>query len=421
MESCKVLENRRDICTTYRVCSTVMFVLIAVVFLTPNGSSALLNSSTLEDSLNKHDRRFRPNHGGSPVNVSIGIHVESLSAIKESTMDYSMTIFFRLYWEDARLAFDGEQYETFAGDDMNNIWIPDIFFLYEKNAKHHDVTVTNRMLKVFPNGGLWMSTRITLMLACNMNLVKFPMDRQRCSVEMMSYAYTTRDVVLVVKKEDMEVEDKLEIPRFKLTKHYTDNTLVTYSTGNFSCAIIHFEFARQLQSYVLTVYVPSVLLVIIAWLSFWIDAEAAPARVSVGVTTVLTVTTMTSGIQETLPIVTYAKAMDVWLFACLLFVFCSLLEYAFANYLLIVERRRFYKRNRKKQPDASFGRGNGSSPGAAFFAFNYELTFLDINRGAGAPIWTARYLDKVSRWIFPIAFVGFNLFYWPFYLLTEDN
>ena len=82
---------------------------------------------------------------------------------------------------------------------------------------------------------------------------------------------------------------------------------LSFHTGNFSCAIIHFEFSRQLQSYVLTVYVPSVLLVIIAWLSFWIDAEAAPARVSVGVTTVLTVTTMTSGIQETLPIVTYAK------------------------------------------------------------------------------------------------------------------
>ena len=70
-----------------------------------------------------------------------------------------MTIFFREYWHDSRLAFEGETYETFAGDDMKNLWIPDIFFLYEKNAKHHDVTVTNRMLKVYPDGGIWMSTR----------------------------------------------------------------------------------------------------------------------------------------------------------------------------------------------------------------------------------------------------------------------
>ena len=62
-----------------------------------------------------------------------------------------------------------------------------------------------------------------------------------------------------------------------------------------------------MQSYILTVYVPNLLLVIIAWLSFWIDAEAAPARVALGVTTILTVTTMTTNIQETLPVVTYVK------------------------------------------------------------------------------------------------------------------
>ena len=74
-----------------------------------------------------------------------------------------------------------------------------------------------------------------------------------------------------------------------------------------------------MQSYVLTVYVPNLLLVIIAWLSFWIDAEAAPARVALGVTTILTVTTMTTNIQETLPVVTYLKV--------------NVLNFAFGNWL----------------------------------------------------------------------------------------
>ena len=78
-------------------------------------------------------------------------------------------------------------------------------------------------------------------------------------------------------------------------------------TGDYSAAKVTFHFSRHLQSYVLTVFIPSSLIVAIAWLSFWIDASAAPARVSLGITTVLTITTMTAGIQETMPLVTYAK------------------------------------------------------------------------------------------------------------------
>ena len=52
---------------------------------------------------------------------------------------------------------------------------------------------------------------------------------------------------------------------------------------------------------------PSLLLVIISWMSFWIDAHAAPARVSLGITTVMTSTTMTAAMQETFPDATGAK------------------------------------------------------------------------------------------------------------------
>ena len=57
----------------------------------------------------------------------------------------------------------------------------------------------------------------------------------------------------------------------------------------------------------LVAYVPSLLLVVLAWVSFWIDAQAAPARVTLGVTTVLTATTLTANTQESLPTETHAK------------------------------------------------------------------------------------------------------------------
>jgi hypothetical protein len=46
--------------------------------------------------------------------------------------------------------------------------------------------------------------------------------------------------------------------------------------------------------------------------SFWLDRTAVPARVTLGVTTLLTMTTQTSGINAKLPPVSYSKAIDIW-------------------------------------------------------------------------------------------------------------
>ena len=58
---------------------------------------------------------------------------------------------------------------------------------------------------------------------------------------------------------------------------------------------------RQQEYYLIQIYIPSVLIVILSWVSFWIDIHAVPARVSLGLLTVLTITTQQSGISAKLP------------------------------------------------------------------------------------------------------------------------
>ena len=50
-------------------------------------------------------------------------------------------------------------------------------------------------------------------------------------------------------------------------------------------------FKREFSYYLLTIYVPCCMLVIVSWVSFWLDPNAVPARVSLGVTTLLTMST----------------------------------------------------------------------------------------------------------------------------------
>lgn len=67
--------------------------------------------------------------------------------------------------------------------------------------------------------------------------------------------------------------------------------------------------------------------------------DAVPARISLGVLCVLTMTTQSSGIRNSLPRVSYIKAIDVWMSMGLVFVFAALLEYAYIN----VQTRRHVK------------------------------------------------------------------------------
>ena len=71
----------------------------------------------------------------------------------------------------------------------------------------------------------------------------------------------------------------------------------------------------------------------LSWVSFWIDIEAVPARITLGLLTILTMTTQASSISERLPRVSYVKAIDVWMAMCLVMVFGALIEYSTVNVL----------------------------------------------------------------------------------------
>ena len=106
---------------------------------------------------------------------------------------------------------------------------------------------------------------------------------------------------------------------------------------------------RDLAFHMIQTYIPSVLIVVLSWVSFWLSYDAVPARISLGVLTVLTMTTMASGMAPHLPRVSYVKAMDVWLSTCQFFVFAALIEFALVNVLARSQRQNEDAARRKKE------------------------------------------------------------------------
>ncbi|GFY46511.1 glycine receptor subunit alphaZ1 [Trichonephila inaurata madagascariensis] len=105
-------------------------------------------------------------------------------------------------------------------------------------------------------------------------------------------------------------------------------------SGNFTCLAVVFNLKRRLGYHLFHTYVPTTLIVVMSWISFWIRPEAIPARVTLGVTSLLTLATQNTQSQSSLPPVSYVKAIDVWMSSCTVFVFMSLMEFAVVNHYM---------------------------------------------------------------------------------------
>ncbi|ELT89329.1 hypothetical protein CAPTEDRAFT_127634, partial [Capitella teleta] len=98
----------------------------------------------------------------------------------------------------------------------------------------------------------------------------------------------------------------------------------------FSCKYVALELQGEVSFYLIQHYIPSMLIVMISWLSFYLDLRSVPARIILGLLKVLTMTTKSS----LLPKVSYIKAIDKWMTICLAFVCAAFVEYSMAIVLI---------------------------------------------------------------------------------------
>ncbi|CBY14487.1 unnamed protein product [Oikopleura dioica] len=288
-----------------------------------------------------YDRRIRPNAGITPKNVNVSLYVSSIDSITETTMDYRMTVFLRMRWIDPRnfrkvflAAFSICKLQPANFCFRHGIWIPDLFFFNEKKAAFHEIITQNRLLRISPNGSIYVSIRISIVLSCHMQLEKFPMDMQQCYIQAESFGYNMNDLAFKWSADkSIDMPGGIALPQFKIMGHKLADCTKSYTSGQYTCLRATFVLKREIGYYMIQIYIPSFLIVVLSWVSFWIAVEATPARVSLGITTVLTITSMRSEAGSSLPKVSYVKAIDIWLSLCMAFVFAALLEFAVANYL----------------------------------------------------------------------------------------
>lgn len=84
-------------------------------------------------------------------------------------------------------------------------------------------------------------------------------------------------------------------------------------------------FAREFSYYLIQVYIPCIMFVILAYFSFWIDTKETPTRLGISLSSLLVLSVGTYNLNSTLAPISYTKAIDIWTGVCLTFLFASVL------------------------------------------------------------------------------------------------
>ena len=76
--------------------------------------------------------------------------------------------------------------------------------------------------------------------------------------------------------------DKLELPQFKVAQYRTNTYIEREATGAYVRLSLSFLFKRYIGYFIFQTYLPSILIVMLSWVSFWISHQAISARVALG-------------------------------------------------------------------------------------------------------------------------------------------
>eukprot|EP00062_Callorhinchus_milii_P006884 gi/632948257/ref/XP_007889491.1/ PREDICTED: gamma-aminobutyric acid receptor subunit gamma-3 [Callorhinchus milii] len=377
----------------------------------------------LNQLLKEYDRKLRPDIGIKPTVIDVDIFVNSIGPVSSINMEYTIDIFFAQTWTDDRLRFNSTmKILTLNSNMVGLIWIPDTIFRNSKTAEAHWITTPNQLLRI------WNDGKILYTLS--------QMD-----------GYPKEEMIYRWRKNSVEASDQKSWRLYQFDFLGLRNTteIVESTAGEYVVMTVYFDLSRRMGYFTIQTYIPCILTVVLSWVSFWIKKDATPARTALGITTVLTMTTLSSIARKSLPKVSYVTAMDLFVTVCFLFVFAALMEYAALNYYTCCKKPTCTKKKKSFNPLEKFQNYSvlNVGPTSAVITINnsmywqefedacvYECldgkdcqSFFCCYEECRSGLWRKGRihidilkLDTYSRVFFPTSFLLFNLVYWVAYL-----
>lgn len=216
---------------------------------------------------------------GLPVEVQLGIAFIDISGFDENKGLFSATIDIRARWDDLRLANPsapaGAPPQTMIGDaareKMKSIWVPPLII---GNAEG-EPSQSDYGLRIYPTGRVELMRRVTGDFKVDIDLNRFPFDRQDLPVQVRVKDYPVTQVALRITQPDIEFSrpsQSVEIQDWKigLVDMRSEAAKGWYNTAE-AQVVAALDVQRKPGLIVASIFIPLTASLLIPLLALWLN------------------------------------------------------------------------------------------------------------------------------------------------------
>jgi len=310
-----------------------------------------------------------------PIMVVFKIPVSELSKIDDQRSQISIRWTYKLKWPEPRMLLNATaDWSTgeinVRGDMVDHFWTPDI--IIHDLVSFYKPEILNQVaaLEIKKKKQLYFKVRSDMTMVCKgMKFSRFPLDEHVCYLKLTSFGYDDRRMMLGG-SFTYDSENQRALPFTVKIKELSDAMKVfAGSSSNYSVYGLEIRLARCVSPYLLNVYLPTAIFVVMSWVSFLIPTDVVPARIVLLITLCLVIINTFNNVTARIPVASQVTALEIWLLACILLVFGALAEYAFILRQVINltrKQRRLRERHAQKMQDSGQLLSSYSSPPAVF-------------------------------------------------------
>jgi hypothetical protein len=259
-----------------------------------------------------------------PLDVKVGVKLQQITGIDQKAENYGAVVSLTMEWDDPSLAFSPDscncRLKNFTQKDFDKFialtggrW-PEFTLFNQQNNRW----IQNRLAVVEPDGHVTYFERFTTTFqAPDFDFRQFPFDTQQFFIRVDSL-FPEEVVLFSDLTEFTEVGDQLGEEEFYVTDSDTQVTSETATTGNITSRYsFRFEAKRHLSFYVLRIFVPLGLILVVSWFTFFLRDYTK--RIEVTSANLLVFVAFNFTIGSDLPRLGYLTFMDTILVAAFAF------------------------------------------------------------------------------------------------------
>jgi len=265
----------------------------------------------------------RPNASGQPTDVTISIYLLDINDVDDVNQLFSVDMFVTVTWQDPRLALlENLRTGKYRRIPLDEIWTPRLLIVNDRGLSAQ----LPRVAEVDDLGNVNNQQRVSGELSTDLLFKDFPFDTQRLPIRMVSYSHSPKELRFLLDNHVSGDDESFSAEgwRFRIIDPEFDELHIPAKETAWTRLTYFIEAERNSQYYVLTMFLPVSLIVLMSWFVFWLPPDVIPSRVGISTASIFSLIAFSLSIRLSLPRVSYATHADLFLLGCTLLVILAL-------------------------------------------------------------------------------------------------